>query len=111
MDITRGQGLGDLINVSENLEAILNETKKNILLAEDPRANTTIVLFNGRPLRHYVSACEGINDGWIDIIDLASMPKDNMQLDTFEDTDLEPVTLNVIRLVGTVEFRCLGRSK
>jgi len=77
-----------------------------ILKAHQEEAEVTVVLFNDKPLSHYVAACD--DEGWIEVIDPAAMApldtEDEGEL-TAEDAEGAWVPLKTKKIFGKVELR------
>lgn len=73
-----------------------------LLYADSPQALRTIVLLNGKPLRHYISAKEG-SPGWVEVIDSVALIA---QPDNEDQSMPEPFEqIPTKRVEGIVEFK------
>lgn len=94
------------------IEGINVGNKENIMILtmDNPQADRTIVLLNGKPVKSWISAKDG-EDGWIEIVDitaLAPLDKNPGEPGNAGDHEVDvAVEMPTKKINGHVEFRTL----
>lgn len=74
-----------------------------ILTSDHPDAESTIILLNGKPMKHWISAQEG-DPGWVEIMDIQRLAPLIEDSGDTEDTEPEYQELATKTIYGKVEF-------